>query len=161
LGNPICMPTVSRTFNVSPPPAVVVDYLKDFGHAEQWDPGTQSCQRVDSGPVVEGSSWHNVSKIFGVTAELNYKLRELTDRKLVFVGENKSSTSVDTITVDAAGAGSVVTYEADLEMHGAAKLLNPAMKLAFEKLAGDAEKQLTTVLNQLATNSGQPGGASR
>lgn len=145
------MPNVSRTFNVSPPPGVVVDYLKDFGNAEQWDPGTQSCERVGSGPVSEGAYWHNVSKIFGVTAELTYTLAELTDRKLVFVGENKSSTSVDTITVDAAGAGSVITYEAQLEMHGAAKLLNPVMKLAFEKLAGETEKQMTTVLNQLAT----------
>ncbi|WP_137146222.1 SRPBCC family protein [Mycolicibacterium sp. CR10] len=145
------MPNVSRTFNVSPSPEVVVDYLKDFGNAEQWDPGTQSCERVDSGPVSEGAYWHNVSKIFGVTAKLTYKLAELTDRKLVFVGENKSSTSIDTITVDASGAGSVITYEAQLEMHGAAKLLNPVMKLAFEKLAGETEKQMTTVLNQLAT----------
>ncbi|MCV7154096.1 SRPBCC family protein [Mycolicibacterium pyrenivorans] len=144
------MPVVSRTFNVSPPPRVIVDYLKDFAHAAQWDPGTRSCERVDRGPVVEGAYWHNVSKILGRTAELTYKLEELTDRKLVFVGENKSSTSVDTITVDAAGAGSVVTFEAEREMHGAARLLNPVMKLAFEKLAGETEKQMTTVLNQLA-----------
>lgn len=144
------MPVVSRTFNVSPPPRVIVDYLKDFAHAEQWDPGTRSCERVDRGPVAEGAYWHNVSKILGRTAELTYKLEELTDRKLVFVGENKSSTSVDTITVDAAGAGSVVTFEAELEMHGAARLLNPVMKLAFEKLAGETEKQMTSVLNQLA-----------
>ena len=147
------MPNVSRKFNVSPPPGVVVDYLKDFGNAEQWDPGTQSCERVDSGPVAEGAYWHNVSKIFGVTAELTYKLEELTDRKLVFVGENQSSTSVDKITVDAAGDGSEITYEAELEMHGLAKLLNPVMKLAFEKLAGDTEKQMTTVLNQLVKSA--------
>jgi carbon monoxide dehydrogenase subunit G len=147
------MPTVSRKFNVSPPPGVVVDYLKDFGNAEQWDPGTRSCERVDSGPVAEGAYWHNVSKIFGVTAELTYKLEELTDRKLVFVGENQSSTSVDKITVDAAGDGSEITYEAELEMHGLAKLLNPVMKLAFEKLAGDTEKQLTAVLNQLVKSA--------
>ena len=154
------MPVVSRTFNVSPPPRVIVDYLKDFAHAEQWDPGTRSCERVDRGPVAEGAYWHNVSKILGRTAELTYKLEELTDRKLVFVGENKSSTSVDTITVDAAGAGSVVTFEAELEMHGAARLLNPVMKLAFEKRAGETENRLTTVLNQLA-DPAQPGGASR
>ena len=148
------MPTVSRRFNVSPPPGIVVAYLKDFGNAERWDPGTQSCERVDSGPVAEGACWHNVSKIFGVTAELTYKLEELSDRRIMFVGENKSSTTIDTITVEAAGSGSVLTYTADLDMHGAAKLLNPVMKLAFEKIAGDTEKQLTTVLNQLVTKSG-------
>ena len=145
------MPTVSRTFSVSAPPDHVVDYLQDFANAEQWDPGTQKCTRIDSGPLAEGASWHNVSNIFGVTAELTYKLTMLSRRKLVFVGKNKSSTSVDTITVDADGAGSVLTYEADLEMNGLAKLLNPVMKLAFEKLANDTEKQLTTVLDKLET----------
>ncbi|TRW87817.1 polyketide cyclase [Mycolicibacterium sp. 018/SC-01/001] len=151
------MPTVSRTFTVNPPPTVVVDYLKDFAHAEQWDPGTQRCERIDSGPVAEGAYWHNVSKILGVTAELTYTLDELTDHKVVFVGENGSSTSVDTITVEPEGPGSIITYEAELHMHGTARLLNPVMKLAFEKMAGETEKQLVAVLNGLA----QAGGASR
>ncbi len=67
----------------------------------------------------------------------------------MFVGENENSKSTDTITVDASGAGSVLTYHADLEMKGAAKLISPAMKLVFEKLANDTEKQMTSVLNRL------------
>lgn len=147
------MPTASRTFTVTPPPEIVVDYLKDFHHAEQWDPGTRTCERIDSGPVAEGSFWHNVSKIYGVTAELTYKLEELTDRRVVFVGENQLSRAIDTITVEAEGSGSVITYVADLEMRGSAKLLSPVMKLVFEKMAGDTEKQMATVLNQLAVAS--------
>ena len=42
--------------------------------------------------------------IVGVKAELTYTLNTLGNRTLVFVGENDSSTSVDTITVDASGA---------------------------------------------------------
>ncbi len=141
------MPTVSRTFSVSSPPAAVVDYLKDFTNAEQWDPGTKTCTRSDDGPVAPGASWHNVSNIFGVKAELTYVLRELTDTRLVFVGTNKSSTSTDTITVTADGKGSTLHYRADLEMNGAAKLLNPVMKLVFEKLANNTEKQMVTVLD--------------
>jgi carbon monoxide dehydrogenase subunit G len=144
-----CMPSVSRTFSVAPPPDRVIDYLKDFSNAEEWDPGTQTCTRDGDGPVEVGATWHNVSKIVGVTAKLTYRLDTLSNRTLVFVGTNDSSKSVDTITVDAAGAGSVITYEADLEMKGAAKLLSPAMKIVFEKLANDTEKQMTTVLNGL------------
>ncbi len=143
------MPTVSRTFSVSPPPNRVVEYLKDFSNAEQWDPGTVRCTRNGSGPIGEGSSWHNVSKIVGVTAELTYTLERLSDSELVFVGKNKSSTSIDTISIDAEDGGSVLTYRADLEMHGLAKLLNPVMKVVFEKLANDTEKQMTIVLNGL------------
>lgn len=144
------MPTVSRTFSVDPPPDRVIEYLRDFANAEEWDPGTQSCTRQDDGPLVEGAEWRNVSKIFGVTAELRYRLQTSTDRLLVFVGRNKSSTSTDRITVEASGTGSVLTYRADLEMHGSAKLLNPVMKLAFEKLANDTRSQMTKVLNGLS-----------
>jgi hypothetical protein len=42
-----------------------------------------------------------------------------SNRSLVFIGHDDSSTSVDTITVDASGAGSVITYQADLETKGA------------------------------------------
>ena len=140
---------VSRTFAVSPPPHVVVDYLKDLGHVAQWDPGTRTCERIDSGPVGEGAYWHNVSTMLGVPAETTYKLCELTDRSVVFVGESRSSTAVGTITVEPAGSGSTVTYEAELEMHGSARLLNPMMKKAFEKRAVGTQRQLTAVLNAL------------
>lgn len=146
------MPTVERTFTVSPPPPVVIDYLKDFAHTEEWDPGTQECTRVGAGPIEIGASWHNTSKIAGVEAKLTYTLREVTDRKLVFVGSNDSSTTTDTIVVDASSSGSVITYRADLEMQGFAKVLTPAMKLVFEKLANDTEKQMTAVLDGLLTN---------
>ncbi|XTP34874.1 SRPBCC family protein [Mycobacterium sp. TJFP1] len=145
------MPTVTRTFTVTPPPDLVVGYLKDFEHAQQWDPGTRSCERIDSGPVAEGAYWHSVSKMLGITSELTYKLEELTDRRVVFVGENQSSRTVDIITVHAQGSGSVVSYQADLEMYGTAKLLNPVIKLVCEKRAGDTERQMATVLNRLAT----------
>jgi carbon monoxide dehydrogenase subunit G len=143
------MPTVSRTFTVQPAPAVVIDYLKDFSHAEEWDPGTQTCTRNDEGPVAVGASWHNTSKILGVKAELTYTLEKLTDEQIVLVGRNDSATSTDTISVRPAPEGSEITYEAVLEMHGAAKLAGPIMKLEFEKLAGDTEKQMSEVLNKL------------
>jgi len=50
------MTSVSRTFDVAPQPEVVVSYLADFSHAEQWDPGTERCVRNDDGPVRVGSS---------------------------------------------------------------------------------------------------------
>ena len=143
------MPSVSRTFAVSPPPSQIVDYLKDVGNAEEWDPGTRECTRTDSGPIREGSAWHNVSNIFGVTTELTYILDKLDADELVFVGKNKSATSTEVIKVGPQDTGSVITYRNDLEMHGLFTLLSPVMKLAFEKLANDAEKQMTHVLNGL------------
>jgi len=140
------MPSVTRSFTVHPAPAVVIDYLKDFANAEEWDPGTESCTRVGDGPVAVGARWHNVSKIAGVTTELDYELTELTDTRIVLVGRNDSATSTDTITVLPSGEGSEITYHADLDMHGVANVAAPAMKVVFEKLANDTEEQLTRVL---------------
>ena len=143
------MITVERTFTVTVPPSAVIEYLKDFGHAEQWDPGTQSCVRNGDGPVIVGTSWHNLSKIIGVTTELTYTLEALENDRIVLVGRNDKATSTDTITVRAAGEGSSVTYRAELHMHGLAKLATPVMKLVFEKLGNDTQKQMTRVLNRL------------
>jgi len=140
---------VSRTFSVNPQPHQVIDYLKDFSNAVEWDPGTQRCTRNDGGPIGEGASWHNVSKIMGRTTELTYTLETLSDSNLVFVGKNKSATSTEKIYVDATDAGSVITYRNELEMHGLIAPFNPVLKLYFEKLANDTEKQLSSVLNRL------------
>lgn len=143
------MTTISRTFTVDPSPQTVLDYLKDFTHAEEWDPGTESCERLDSGPVAVGSTWHNVSKIAGVSTELTYELTELTDDKVVFHGENETASTIDNISVKPHGTGSEITYEAEIEMKGAAKLATPAVKLVFEKIGSDTKDDMIQVLNKL------------
>jgi carbon monoxide dehydrogenase subunit G len=144
------MTTVTRTFTVRPAPQTVLDYLKDFGHAEEWDPGTERCERLDSGPVVVGSRWHNVSKIAGMSTELTYELTALTDRQIVLVGTNDTATSTDTITVVPHAEGSEVTYEAVIEMKGAAKLASPLVKVVFEKIGSDTQEDMKQVLDRLA-----------
>ncbi len=144
------MPTVSRTFTVHAAPDTVVEYLSDFSHAEQWDPGTEKCSRIDDGPVQVGSSWHNESTIAGVSTELTYTLKTLTADTIVLVGENKTATSTETMNVKPDGVGTELTYTNEIELHGAAKIGAPAMKLVFEKVGVDTEKQLTEVLNGLS-----------
>ncbi|MEU7791565.1 SRPBCC family protein [Amycolatopsis sp. NPDC049159] len=143
------MTSVSRTFTVDPAPDVVVPYLADFGHAEAWDPGTESCTREDTGPVGVGSSWHNTSKIAGISTELTYTLEQLTADRVVLVGRNDTATSTETIEVRPSGSGSSITYTNELQFKGAAKLAAPLGKVVFEKLGNDTERRLTEVLNGL------------
>ena len=143
------MSVVSRTFSVEPPPEVVIPYLADFAHAEQWDPGTVRCVRNDDGPVRIGSSWHNTSKIAGISTELTYTLQELSDKRIVLVGRNKTASSTEIIDVTPSGTGSSITYTNDLEFNGAAKLATPLAKLIFEKLGNDTERRLVETLDAL------------
>lgn len=143
------MITVTRTFTVDVAPEIVIDYLKDFGHAEEWDPGTESCRRSDLGPIEVGATWHNVSTIAGVTTELTYRLEKLTGEEIVLIGRNERATSIDTITVRPSGAGSQITYRADIDLSGPARWAAPVVKMIFEKAGNDTRKQLGEALNAL------------
>jgi hypothetical protein len=141
--------TVSRTFSVDAPPEVVIPYLADFGNAEQWDPGTVRCARIDDGPVAVGASWHNTSKIAGITTELTYTLEQLTDERIVLAGRNNTATSTETIVIARAAPGSSITYTNEVQFNGVARLAGPLAKIVFEKLGDDTEKQLVEALNAL------------
>jgi carbon monoxide dehydrogenase subunit G len=141
--------SVSRTFPVDKPVQVVIDYLKDFSNAVEWDPGTQSCTRIDSGPLQVGSSWHNVSKVLGRETELTYRLQTLEPGHLTLVGTNDTATSTDDILVRPLAAGSEITYHATIELHGPAKLAAAVVKLEFERLASATEKKLVQAIAAL------------
>ncbi|MGI8417144.1 MAG: SRPBCC family protein [Nakamurella sp.] len=143
------MVEVTRSFTVNAAPEVVVDFLKDFSRSEEWDPGTRTCTRKDSGPVAVGASWHNASEFRGRETELEYELRELAAERLVFVGSNKTVTSTDDIGVKGHDSGSEITYHATLDFHGLAKLAGPLLQRSFEKVADDTVLQMTQVLNAL------------
>jgi len=135
--------TVTRTFTVDRPADVVVSYLADFSHAVDWDPGTQSCERQDMGPVRAGSSWRNVSKFLGRTIVLNYRLEVLQPGRLVLTGSNGTATATDDITVrDTPPDGSEVTYRAGIELHGLARLAGPVVKAALARLENATAAQI-------------------
>ena len=143
------MVSVTRTFTVSTPIEKVVEYLSDFANAEQWDPGTKSCKRVDTGAVHEGSSWKNVSEFRGKETTLDYRLLTMQPTRLVFEGRNKQATSTDDINFSPAGGGTSITYHANIAFNGVLKLVGWAVKGEFNKLGDQTAEQMTRVLNAL------------
>lgn len=143
------MPTVERTFTVTKPVDVVVAYLRDFGRAQAWDPGTKTCTRNDSGPIEVGASWHNVSEFRGRETELTYRLDRAESDHLTFVGENKTAHSVDDMSFVADGANTTITYRATITFKGFAKFADPFLRSTFEKLGDQTREQMSGVLNGL------------
>lgn len=142
---------VERTFTVASSPEGVVEYLRDFARAEQWDPGTVTCTRIDEGPVEVGSRWRNVSTFLGRKTELVYELTREDADGLQFVGRNDTATSTDDISITAGPAPGTtrIGYHAHVEFNGLAKLGAPVAKLALEKLGNDTEKNLIRVLGDV------------
>ncbi|MEU9074071.1 SRPBCC family protein [Kitasatospora sp. NPDC048538] len=152
------MPTVERRITVHRRPADVLDYLADFGHTEQWDPGTLSCTRQDDGPIAVGSRWTNVSRFRGRATWLDYRLARRDPDRLVFIGHNATVTAIDDITVLPAGGSTVVHYRADLRLNGLARLAGPFLRPAFERLADEVALRLPQALAAGDPAAGDPVG---
>jgi carbon monoxide dehydrogenase subunit G len=141
------MVEVTRTFTVTAEITAVQEYLKDFGNATEWDPGTEACERIGTGPVEVGAKWHNTSKIAGVSTDLTYELTRLEPGRVVFNGTNDTASTTDDITLTAGESPGTTTigYHATIDFHGAAKLGTPIAKVVFEKIGNDTERSLRSV----------------
>lgn len=138
---------LKRTTSVSRRLDDVVEYLSDFGHAEQWDAGTRTCTRIDDGPVRVGVRWRNVSEFRGKQTELVYTLRRLEQRRLTFTGANKTVSTTDDLTFESEGEVTRIRYLARFDFHGLAALGQPFVRGSLHRLADDTINQLTRVLD--------------
>ncbi|MFE1316268.1 SRPBCC family protein [Kitasatospora phosalacinea] len=136
---------VVREMRTVRPADGVLEYLADFAHAAEWDPGTAECVHLGPGP-----RWRNVSVFRGRRTELVYELVSRESDRLVFVGRNRTVTATDEILVDPArdGAGAVVRYRARLRFHGWARLAEPFLRREFARLADAVEQRLPAVLDR-------------
>lgn len=142
-------PTVSRTLRTTAPPELVFDYLADFANAEEWDPGTRSCVRLEGDGGV-GTTYRNVSVFLGRESEIRYTAVEL-DRptRLHFVGRNDQFEGHDVIGIRASGPGSEVSYTAEFSFLGSARFAAPAVALYLPFLASKVIDQLRDTLDRL------------
>ncbi len=143
------MVAVSRTFTVAAPLNRVHDYLKDFGNAVHWDPGTVQCVRRDQGPLGAGARWTNTSTFLGRTAVLDYTLAVLEPDRLVFRGTNEKAASTDDISLEALAETTQLTYRAQITFHGALRFASPLLRKPFERLADQVVERMTAVLGDL------------
>jgi uncharacterized protein YndB with AHSA1/START domain len=141
--------TVERSVTVDRPVEVVFGYLSDFETTTEWDPGTVRTTRVsgDGGP---GTTYQNVSTFNGKQTELEYVVQQVDPNRLFQVrGQNKTIAALDTMTFQADGDRTTVTYRADFTLKGFARLAEPFLKTPFKKLGDEAETGLRDTLSQL------------
>lgn len=144
------MPSVERTITTDQPLEKVWAYLSDFTTTEQWDPPTQSTTRT-SGDGGVGTTYTNVSKFLGAESEVHYVVTECVEHeRLQLKGDAGNSLSLlDTMAFARDGAGTAVTYHAEFEPHGAAKLAEPLMPLGLKILADKVAASMKEHLDKL------------
>jgi carbon monoxide dehydrogenase subunit G len=145
------MLSAHRTFVTTAAPDVVYAFLADFENAEEWDPGTVECTRLDGDGGV-GTRYRNVSSFLGRKTTVEYVARELNPPTFVhFEGRNEQFTGHDRISFQASGSGTEVTYDAQFDFHGAARLAVPVVALYLPILASKTVNQLRERLDRLGT----------
>jgi len=144
------MNRIERSLTVDQPAERVWDYLSDFRSTNDWDPGTVHTERT-SGDGGAGTTYHNTSSFLGRETKLVYTVTEVDPgRRITLRGENKTVVSTDTITVEGLPEGGTkVSYLAEFEFKGVAKVAAPLMGLPLKKLGDEAEKGLVEALGKL------------
>jgi uncharacterized protein YndB with AHSA1/START domain len=141
---------ILRSVTVDRPVERVFDYLSDFTTTTEWDPGTVRTTRV-VGQGGVGTRYHNVSRFMGRETELTYVVEELSPaRRFRLRGENGTVVAHDTMTfAPTQTGGTTVTYRAEFELKGLARLAAPFLAPAFERLGDEAEDGLRSALERL------------
>lgn len=136
--------TVSSTWDA----ATAFDYLADFSHAQEWDPGVQRATRLDDGPVGLGSRFELVAEFNGRSIPLVYEVTTFEPpHRVGFLARTSLVESDDVISLSPTATGVDVTYRAILRPRGWLRLATPLVNRSFGAIGDRARDSLRRRLN--------------
>jgi carbon monoxide dehydrogenase subunit G len=101
------------------PPTETFACLSDFATTEEWDPGVVEAARLGDDPVGEGTEFRVVADFLGRKATLTYRIVEFEPGRAVTLrGENATVVSLDRITFEPSGEGTLITYRYRVRLSG-------------------------------------------
>ncbi len=126
--------------------------VAEFANIDKWDPGVTQSVKETLGPTGVGTVYALVLDYNGRPMNMTYRVTEWEPgSRVVLDGEGKFIAAVDTITFESNGGGTVVTYQADLELTGIARLVQPLMRKRFAAIgraAGDGLRDWLATLEE-------------
>ena len=127
----------------------VFDYMAMFSNVTKWDPTAAEAHPIDGNPPKEGARFHVLVRWLGREIPLDYDTTAYQrPERVVLRAENSATISEDTITVKSTAAGCEMTYEAQLTLKGAMRLLDPLLGLALKRLGDNAAAGLRRELGE-------------
>ena len=122
-------------------------YMADLGNFVEWDPGVKAVRQVEG----SGGGPDAVFDVTVVAPGPNLTLRYVTEEhdaphNLLVVARSIVFTSIDRITVEPDGTGSIITYDADLRLNGVLRVGDLGLRLVFGQIGNRAAAGLRRVL---------------
>jgi uncharacterized protein YndB with AHSA1/START domain len=114
---------------------VAFDYMADFSRTAEWDPGVAEARRLTPDPIGAGSRFEVIVAFAGRRIPFEYVISEF-DRphRIVLEAADSSLHSTDEITFTQSPSGTRMTYEARLELSGAAMLADPLLDVLLQRI---------------------------
>ena len=122
-------------------------YMADLRNFAEWDPGVKAVRQVKG----SGGGPDAVFDVTVVAPGPDLTLRYVTEEhdaphNLLVVARSSVFTSIDRITVEPDGTGSVITYDADLRLNGGLRIGDLGLRLVFGQIGNRAAAGLRRVL---------------
>ena len=122
-------------------------YMADLRNFAEWDPGVKAVRQVEG----SGGGPDSVFDVTVVAPGPDLTLRYVTEvhdapHNLLVVARSIVFTSIDRITVEPDGTGSIVTYDADLRLNGVLRVGDLGLRLVFGQIGNRAAAGLRRVL---------------
>jgi carbon monoxide dehydrogenase subunit G len=135
------------TVRTAKTPQEAFDYMADLRNFAEWDPGVKAVRQVQGAGGGPDSVFDVTVAGIGRDLTLRYLTEEYdAPRNLLVVARSSVFTSIDRITVDPDGTGSVVTYDADLRLNGVLRVGDLGLRLVFGQIGDRAAAGLRRAL---------------
>ncbi len=123
-------------------------FMSDLRNFEDWDPGVQTATQVVGEGGGPNAEFDVVVDAPGPGLTLRYVTTEYeAPRRVVVRAESRMFTSLDRIDVIDDGAGSLVTYDAELTLNGPLAVFGIVLKPIFDRIGGRADRGLQQALD--------------
>jgi Polyketide cyclase / dehydrase and lipid transport len=123
-------------------------YMADLRNFESWDPGVRRVTQVEGSGGGMNASFDVVVVSAGREQTLRYVTTEFNrPDSVVIEARSRTLTSIDRITVKpGAGAGCLVTYDAELLLNGPLRFADCLLKPVFRRIGDRAAAGLVKAL---------------
>lgn len=143
------MTRLQETIEVPRPLAEVFEYVSNFSHIEQWDPGVAESVRLTPGPLGVDSRFRVVVRFGLSSTPMEYLIRVYEPpHRVVLEGEGGSVHAIDDIRFAATAAGTRIDYTADLSFQGLAGMVEPWLGGVLDRVGKNAMAGLQAAFSQ-------------
>ena len=155
------MTTLNERIETTLPIEAAFAYVADFANAQEWDPGVETAERIDDGPVGVGARYRLGVHLGGRVAPMEYEIAAFEPpSRVVLTGSGSGVSAVDEIRFERAGTGTRIDYTAEIRLGGLLRLIQPFLGGAFRNVAQKAADGMRRTLAEraeaAATNSAGP-----